>query len=140
MKAKHNQAKSYFSYKNDEVELVELGQFLRETLPYKVEKEWYIIFNKKTGEYMGYTPNTVVGMNHKIRNPDLILIDKETKKLKLVIEIDGGVHDTKWLDSQKRNEEYFVAGVPLLVIYKSEVETNLFDIVDKKVRERLEKN
>ena len=82
--------------------------------------------------------NAVAGK--QIRNPDLILIDKETKKLKLVIEIDGGVHDTKWLDTQKRNEEYFIAGIPLLVIDKSEVETNLFDLVNKKVREHIEKN
>ena len=50
MKAKNNQAKSYFSYKNDDVELVELGQFLRETTKYRVEREWYIIFNQNTGE------------------------------------------------------------------------------------------
>jgi len=140
MKAKNNQAKSYFSYKNDDVELVELGQFLRETTKYRVEREWYIIFNQNTGEYMGYTPNSVAGMGKGIRNPDLILIDKETKKLKLVIEIDGGVHDVKWLNTQKRNEVYFMAGLPLLVIDKSEVETNLFDLVNKKVREYIEED
>ena len=51
-KAKNNQAKSFFSYKNDDVELVDIGQFLRETTNYRVEREWYILFNKMTGEYM----------------------------------------------------------------------------------------
>ena len=42
-KAKNNQAKSFFSYKNDDVELVDIGQFLRETTDYRVEREWYIL-------------------------------------------------------------------------------------------------
>ena len=37
-KAKNNQAKSFFSYKNDDVELVDIGQFLRETTNYRVER------------------------------------------------------------------------------------------------------
>ena len=48
-KAKNNQAKSFFSYKNDDVELVDIGQFLRETTDYRVDPEGYILFNKKTG-------------------------------------------------------------------------------------------
>ena len=39
-KAKNNQAKSFFSYKNDDVELVDIGQFLREHTDYRVELEW----------------------------------------------------------------------------------------------------
>ena len=74
-KAKNNQAKSYFSYKNDTVDLVEVGQFIRDTTDYRVEREWYIVFNQYTGEYLGYTPNTVVAMGKGIKNPDLILID-----------------------------------------------------------------
>ena len=49
-KAKNNQAKSFFSYKNDDVELVDIGQFLRETTKYRVEREWYILFDKMTGK------------------------------------------------------------------------------------------
>ncbi len=137
-KLKNNQTTSFFSYKNDERELVELGQFLRETMDYRVEREWYIIFSKGTGEYAGFTANAVVdSVNYKVRNPDLMLIDKKTKKLVLVIEIDGLVHHIHFADTEQRNEEYFLAGVPLLVIDKEEVKTTLIDYLNKQVRKRL---
>tara|TARA_R110000751_G_scaffold190160_2_gene296022 strand:- start:32 stop:451 length:420 start_codon:yes stop_codon:yes gene_type:complete len=136
-KAKNNQAKSFFSYKNDDVELVDIGQFLRETTNYRVEREWYILFDKMTGEYMGYQETFNGNIKYKPRNPDLILIDKKTKKIVLIIEIDGGVHDKKFADTENRNEEYFLAGLPLLTINKLEIETTIFDLVDKKVMEYL---
>ena len=137
-KAKNNQAKSFFSYKNDDVELVDIGQFLRETTNYRVEREWYILFDKMTGEYMGYQETFNGNLKYKPRNPDLILIDKKTKKIKLIVEIDGGVHDKKFANTEQRNEEYFLAGLPLLVISKLEIETTIFDLVDRKIREYLE--
>jgi very-short-patch-repair endonuclease len=139
-KAKNNQAKSFFSYKNDDVELVDIGQFLRETTKYRVEREWYVLFNKITGEYVGYQETFNGNIKYKPRNPDLILIDKKTKKIILIVEIDGGVHDKKFADTEQRNEEYFLAGLPLLAINKLEIETTIFDLVDKKVREYLDDN
>ena len=137
-KAKNNQAKSFFSYKNDDVELVDIGQFLRETTDYRVEREWYILFDKMTGEYMGYQETFNGNLKYKPRNPDLILIDKKTKKIILIVEIDGGVHDKKFANTEQRNEEYFLSGLPLLVISKLEIETTIFDLVDRKIREYLE--
>lgn len=136
-KAKNNQAKSLFSFKNDDRELVELGQFLRDTTEFRVEREWYIVFNKMTGDYIGFTSNSVANPAYKIRNPDLILIDKKTKKLVLIIEVDGSVHDVHFADTEQRNEEYFMAGLPLLVINKLEVDTTLINFVNKKLRKRL---
>ncbi len=136
-KLKNNQSISYFSYKNDDRELVELGQFLRETMDYKVEREWYIVFNKNTGEYIGFTEKAISNVGYKIRNPDLMLIDKKTNKLVLVIEIDGDVHTVHFADTEQRNEEYFLAGVPLLVIDKDAIKTTLIDYVNKEVRKRL---
>ena len=137
-KAKNNQAKSFFSYKNDDVELVDIGQFLRETTDYRVERELYILFNKMTGDYVGYQETFNGNTKYKPRNPDLILIDKNTKKIVLIIEIDGGVHDTKISNTEDRNEEYIMANLPLLTINKLEIETTIFDLVDKKVREYLQ--
>ena len=136
-KAKNNQAKSFFSYKNDDVELVDIGQFLRDTTKYRVEREWYILFNKMTGEYVSYQETFNGNIKYKPRNPDLILIDKKTNKIVLIIEIDGGVHDKKFADTEERNEEYVMARLPLLTINKLEIETTIFDLVDKKVREYL---
>ena len=137
-KLKNNQKESFFSFKNDDMELVELGQFLRETMDYKVEREWYIVFNKHTGEYIGHTANAVVDrVNYKVRNPDLMLIDKKTNKLVLVIEVDGLVHHIHFADTEQRNEEYFLAGIPLLVLNKVEIKTTLIDYANKQVRKRL---
>ena len=136
-KSKNNQAKSFFSYKNDDVELVDIGQFLRDTTNYRVEREWYILFNKMTGEYVSYQETFNGNIKYKPRNPDLILIDKKTNKIVLIIEIDGGVHDKKFADTEERNEEYVMARLPLLTINKLEIETTIFDLGDKKVREYL---
>lgn len=136
---KNNQSKQFFSYKNDEVDLVEIGQFLRDTTKYRVEREWYVIFNKHTGVYMGYSAQAVVdNVNHKVRNPDLLLIDKDINKIVLIIEIDGSVHDVHYDDTEKRNAQYEYAKLPLLVIQKSEIETTIFDLVSRKVGEYLD--
>lgn len=140
IKAKNNQAQSHFSYKNDDVELVEVSQFLRDTTPYKVEREWYIFFNKMTGEYLGYKDNVPNYCINKIRNPDILLIDKKTNKLLLVIEIDGGIHERKFFETENRNQDYFLAGLPLLVISKLDIETTIFDLVNRKVGEYFENN
>ena len=138
MKAKNNQAKEHFSYKNDDVELVTLGQFLRDVTEYRVEREWYIIFDNMTGKYLGYTETFSGNIKHHPRNPDLIIIDKKTKELKLVIEIDGAVHDKRLFSTQQRNEEYDDAGIQLLTISKLEIETNIYDLVYKKLHEVLQ--
>ena len=138
-KAKNNQAKSFFSYKNDDVELVEVGQFIRDTTKYRVEREWYILFDRETGKYAGFkeTFENKQCLYANPKNPDLILIDKKTGKLVLIIEIDGGVHDKKFFDTEQRNEDYISAGLPLLVINKLEIETTIFDLVYKKLGEIL---
>lgn len=137
MALKNNQAKNFFSYKNDERELVEVGQFIRDTTDYRVEREWYILFEKETGFYVGYSKTFNGNPKYKPRNPDLIIINKNTNQLLLVIEIDGSVHDVHISETEERNEEYRYAGVPLLVIDKREIETTIFDLVHKKLIERL---
>jgi len=135
-KAKNNQGQSHFSYKNDDVDLVEVGQFLRDTFKCKVVREWYVILDKWSGSYIGYSETIPNGFtHHKIKNPDLMII--KDKKIKLIVEIDGGVHDKKFLDTEKRNEEYFLAGLPFIVISKLEIETTIFDLVYKKVSEKI---
>lgn len=134
---KNNQAKQHFAYKNDEHDLVMLGQFLRDTTKYRVEREWYIAFDRLTGYYKGFTKTVPNNMKYKVRNPDLILIDKESNKLVLIIELDGEVHDVHFFDTQQRNEEYFHAGLPFITLQPSEIKTNIFDLVTKKMGERL---
>lgn len=137
-KAKNNQAKAYFAYKNDELDLVEIGQFLRDTTNYRVEREWYVILDKFSGTYKGYSKNIPKDMICKPRNPDLILIDKDTKKLVLIIEIDGDIHRVKYADTEERNSDYEDAGLPYITVEPFEIETNIFDLVTKKVAEQLD--
>lgn len=133
---KNNQAKSHFSYKNDDVELVEIGQHLRDTTDFVVKREHYIFFDKMSGKYMGYDSTVPNNCKYKVRNPDLILCDKEGN-IRKIIEIDGSVHDKKFFDTEQRNEEYFMANLPLVVVSKLDIKTNIFDLVDDKIMESI---
>ena len=137
-KLKNNQAKSFFSYKNDEIDLVELGQFLRETTDYRVEREWYIVFDKRDGNTGSvYCKNIPDKVRWDFRNPDILLIDKKTNKLILIIELDGAIHEIKMADTEKRNNQYEDAGLPFITLTPAEIETNIFDLVTRKIGERL---
>ncbi len=136
-KNKNNQAKEYFSYKNDDEDLVELGDFLRDVMPYKVVREWYVIFEKMTGKYLGFQKTFNGNLKYIPRNPDLILVDKKTNKIVLVIEIDGSIHEVHFAETEDRNKLYEDAGLPLLVVNTREIITTLDDIVYRKVNERL---
>ncbi len=144
---KNNQAKSYFSYKADEPELVEISQFIRDITDYRVEHDWYVILETLTGEYIDYTDkvvnniansdNELNGRKYKFRWSDILIIDKKTNKLKLIVEIDGGIHDVKIKNTNIRNDDYTNAGLPFVVIDKHEIETTIFDLVYKKIEEKL---
>lgn len=134
MKKKNNQATSYFAYKDDDFDLVELGQFIRDTKNYRVEREWHLIF-MQDGLNVGYHKTIPEGSCYHTRNPDLILISKKNKQLVLIIELDGDIHRIKELDTTERNAEYVKAKIPLLVINKWQIDTNIFDHVTKKLEE-----
>lgn len=133
---KNNQSVRHFSYKNDTMNLVELGQFLRETTNCRVEREWWIVFDKREGHSGAYYYKNI---DRKIwkgsRHPDLILIDKKTGIIKLIIELDGDIHRVKEFDTEQRNEDYKNAGIPLLVINQWEIDTTIFDYVTRKIKE-----
>lgn len=124
-----------FITKADDKDLVELGQFIRDTRELRVEREWHIVFEKKSGKYLGYTKTTQKNPLYISRNPDLILIDKKTKKLLLVVELDGIIHRIKETDTEERNAQYKKAGVPMLIINKWEIETTIFNCLNDKLDE-----
>jgi len=132
---KNNQAKDFFSFKDDDFDLVELGQFIRDTTKYRVEREWHILFNSNSGNFMGYYKTIPENPKYNSRNPDLILINKKTKGIELIIELDGDIHRIKETDTDERNEQYEKAGIPLLVINKWEMNTSIYDYVNKKLEE-----
>jgi len=124
---------SNFTYKNDEVELVELGQFIRDVFPkYKVEVEWYVLYDKITREYMGYRKTIPIDYRYGFRNPDIMIIDKKSKKLLTCIELDGGIHTkTIFSDTKERNDLYEELKVPLIIITKAGIDKSVFDDIHK---------
>ena len=125
-----------WGFKNDTRELVEVCQFLRETMPnIRVEREWYVLFDRDTGKYVGFTRNPLEDTKYKVRNPDIMIISKKNKGLLLCVEIDGSIHDVKVDETNERNEQYEDADIPLLPINKLEIETTLIDLVNRKVRD-----
>ena len=129
-----------FTYKNDEVELTELGQFIRDVFPnVLVNVEWYILYSKTTAKYMGYTKTIPIDCPYKFRNPDIMIINKKTKKLITCLELDGGIHTkTIFSDTKERNDLYDTLNVPLVVITKAEITTSVFDKVHKELSKILE--
>lgn len=122
-----------FTFKNDEVELTELGQFIRDTFPNVIVRvEWYMIYGKTTRKYMGYKKTIPNNYPHGFRNPDIMIIDKKTKKLITCLELDGGIHTkTIFSDTKERNDLYEELKVPLIVITKAEIDKSIFDDVYK---------
>ena len=131
--------KGRFGYKNDTEELVDICQFLRGTIPgVIVQREHYILFKRTTGKYARYARTFDGDPEYKIRNPDIMIIDRKTRKLVLCIEIDGSIHDVLIDDTWKRDEQYLIGGVPLLVINKTEIETNIYTLLNNKLMQRKE--
>lgn len=56
-----------------------------------------------------------------------ILIYTPQMPLRLVVEIDGGVHDHKATATEERNNDYIRAGVPFIAVSKSDCEARKVD-------------
>jgi len=135
---KNKQTKAFFSFKNDDVDLVELGQFLRDTTGFRVEREWHIVFDKRPDhQFHNAVYCKTIEKGWHSRNPDLMLIDKKSGKLILVIELDGDIHRIDEIATNNRNAEYEKAGIDMLVIKKWEIETSIFDYISHRLEERL---
>ena len=131
---------SNFVYKSDEVELVELGQFIRDVFQdVIVNVEWYMLYDKIIRKYMGYRKTIPIDCKYGFRNPDIMIINKKTKKLITCLELDGGIHTkTMFSDTKERNDLYGELKVPLIVITKAEITTSVYDKVHKELSKMLE--
>lgn len=136
MSKKNNQAKQHFSYKNDEQELVELCQFIRDVFPnITVEREWCIFYDRDDN-YLGFGKTMNEGRITRFRTPDVMLIRDD--KLIGCLELDGKVHqEAGFGDTLERNELYERLGIKLKVITKSQISVSIFDEAYKLVSELL---
>lgn len=124
------QAKKLYRVKNDDIELVEICQYIRDNFPrFEVLMEHYIFWNdddtfRRIGECV--REGNLFGYRH----PDIIV--RLDKKLLFVMEIDGSIHDYKVLATDTRNAEYEFAGIPLEVISKEELDDDILSEIYKR--------
>lgn len=138
MSKKNNQAKQKFSYKNDEQDLVDLGQFLREAFNIRVEREWCIFYDNND-KYLGYGKTMSEERRCKFRTPDLMIINPKTRRIICCVELDGSVHDVKLGDTMDRNDLYETLRIPLVIVNKSTIQVSMFDDAYKKVKTFIDK-
>jgi len=125
---KHNQAKRKYSYKNDEIDLVDICQFIRDTFPqYKVKREWYIFWGHDN-KAKSVSLRVPIDNIYRYRHPDIMMF--EDKKLILAYEIDGAYHNIDVEGTLLRNQEYRAAGVPLLISNTEDNKIKKVDIYD----------
>ncbi len=93
--------------------------------------------------------NKVIGIFSKITdnicrrtttlNPDIIILNKSRRKIRLVIELDGSAHDRPHIDrgrTRRRNMLYKMARIPFVVINIREFRRHRkswFDFIDRKL-------
>ena len=124
---------SKFAVKADDQDLIEIGQFIRDTRGFRVEREWFILFNKDDGKMVGISKEVQKSPLFTFRHPDLMILDKKTGRLLLIIEIDGDIHRIKEFDTDQRNEQYKRSNLPVLVVKTWEVKTTLIDHVNSEL-------
>ena len=139
MSKRNNQAKQKFGYKNDTEDLVELGQFLRESLNVRIEREWCVFYDRNE-TFLGVGKNMPEGRICRFKTPDLMVFNKKNNKLICCVELDGSVHDLHLGDTMDRNELYENLGIPLVVITKSTMGVSMFDDAYNKVQPLVEGN
>lgn len=123
-----------YTQKNDLPELTEIGQFLRDSFPdILVRIEWAILYNGND-EYKGYSKVVYDDSEYQFRTPDIMLINKKTRKLLGCIEIDGSIHDVHMDDTEQRNKVYKDLGINLKIVDKGLLKiekTSIFDVTYK---------
>ena len=147
MQRKHNQAKQHFAYKNDTEDLVALGQFFREAFTgITVKREWFILFDARTGAYVRTQEREPTSRQYKYRHPDLMIFNGKFSKTVTVImekplvcfELDGSIHTAHMSETWERNEQYKLAQIYLAVTNKLEIKHSMFDDAYSKISEILQ--
>ena len=60
-----------------------------------------------------------------VRHPDVMVVDPMARTghgIRLVVEIDGAVHDDKIVDTERRNIDYAMFGVPVVQVRPAELD------------------
>ena len=91
----------------------------------RIRRDWFITIHRDTGKADKITAflSKEETKNRIVHNPDIIVLDYEEKKILLIIELDGSIHDTPsgQKKTRKRNEAYNDAGLQYCVLNKAEM-------------------
>ena len=119
---------------SDTSQLIKIANYLKYRWHLQFKREWYVGFDKRTGEVRIITQSVTFNERnlYRWRNPDLLYIHR-TRGL-IIIEIDGSIHDKKTAATDRRNRQYDEGHIKYIVI-------NLRDIkfAGKTVEEALDK-
>ncbi|WP_428323630.1 hypothetical protein [Nitrosopumilus sp.] len=131
--------KKFLGGKHDDAELVELAQFIRDAFPnVTVKRDWFIVFDQEDNYVRSQESQPIGERNY--RHPDLIVFPKVYQKHVMVKvrpivihEVDGSVHDVHVVDTEKRNQQYENARLPLTVTNKRDITVSKFDDMYNKI-------
>ena len=85
----------------------------------------YIVFNRESGKQMwaatGLSREAV--RRNLVRHPDVMVLGECAATVRLICEIDGGIHSTRpgMRQTEKRNRAYGDAKIPYIVIDKADL-------------------
>ena len=134
--------------KTDEVQLHKIVDRLKtvHNIPAElIKKDFFLLLDKQDYHVIDIVPFVTIqqmALKPLVRRPDIIILDKETKKKPvLIIELDGSVHHTPsgLKRTFKRNGDYSYARIPLIVIDDDDLkylETSWFEYLDSELKKR----
>lgn len=113
---------------------VKVANYIRKVWPqYNVLNNGWIVWwadvtPPRTEIHTHMHVNTVRGHKRRgaiVRHPDVMVVDPMARAghgIRLVIEIDGAVHDDKIVETERRNVDYAMFGVPVITLEPSDLE------------------
>lgn len=119
---------------SDTQQLIEIKSYLRKKYKIDVKREPYLLFNLED-ELISIKDSVslVASPVFKVRNPDLLWIDKYGM---WIIEIDGMVHLRNSEKTEKRNKLYLKNNIKLIVVslYELPKNTNVYNFIDEEIK------
>ena len=109
---------------DDNEEKIEVGKYLEMHGYTHVYYDWYVCFDKLTGELqMSAAFLTREQVEHyKVQHPDVMVCDDEYA-ISFIVELDGSIHQTKpgMRQTERRNQSYAEAGIKCIILDKADL-------------------
>ena len=109
---------------DDNEEKIEIGKHLEKHGYTNVYYDWYLCFDKLTGELQmlanALTKEQV--QRYKVQHPD-VMICGDDYAVSFIVELDGSIHHTKpgMRQTERRGKSYAEAGLPCIILDKADL-------------------